>query len=177
MNFITIGLKRLAHWLLPKLQRYFIGSRVAVGANVHLMVWGPDGNLKQEVWKNNITCDEGLDVLVGHMHDANDGRGQFDDVEVGSSATAPANDDTGCTTPITGNGLAKANGTYAYVSTGEATITKSFSVSGTESVEETAILNDLGGTEECFAHVLTGTVDVNDGDTLEVEWTITYTST
>jgi hypothetical protein len=152
-------------------------SRVAVGANVHIRTWDPEGNLKQDLWGNNVTVDEGLDVLVGHMHDANDGRGQFDNVEVGSDATGPAPGDVGCTVPITDGGLAKALGTYAYVGTGVATITKSFSVTATRSVKETAILNDLGGTEECFAHVLTGTVDVNDGDTLEVEWTITYTST
>jgi len=152
-------------------------SKVAINANVHMRAWDPEGNLKSDVWGNNITCDEGLEVLTEHMHDANHTRGQFDVIEVGSDATAPAAGDVGCTVPITTSGLGKATGTYADTGTGVCTMTKSFSVSGTESVKETAILNDVGGTEECFAHVLTGTVDVSNGDTLEVEWTITYTST
>jgi hypothetical protein len=152
-------------------------SRVAVGANVRVTVWDPDGNLKNEVFGNNITCNEGLDVLTEHMHDANHTRGQFDVIEVGSSSAAVAATDLGCTTPITGNGLAEALGTYADTGTGVCTITKSFSVTGTETVEETALLNAVGATEECFAHVLTGTVSVANGDTLQVEWTITYTST
>lgn len=147
---------------------------IGVKTNVHVQVRDKNGKKKVDRHVRNVECNEGLEWIKGHCHDVTHARPQMDVVEVGSSSAAVDPTDDGCTTPIVGNGLAKALGGYSSGATGVCTITKSFSVTGTETVEETALLNDTGGTEECLAHVLTGTVDVSDGDTLQIVWTITY---
>lgn len=151
---------------------YYAG--IGVKTNVRVTVWDKNGKKKLDRHVKNIECNEGLEWIKGHAHDATHARPQMDVVEVGSDDTAPAAGDVGCTTPIVDGGLAKALGDYQSGATGVCTITEAFSVTATRTVKETALLNDTGGTEECLAHVLTGTVDVADGDTLQIVWTITY---
>ena len=169
-------IKKLKLWWARRPHPTGARAGIGVSANVHIKVWDKNGKIKYDHDGKNIECNEGFEWLKGHAHDATHARPQMDVVEVGSDDTAPAATDVGCTTPVVDGGLAKALGDYVSGATGVCTITEAFSVTATRTVKETALLNDTGGTEECFAHVLTGTVDLSDGDTLQIVWTITYGS-
>jgi len=152
-------------------------SQVGVGANVRLTVYRPDGSIKQ-VAKGNLTVSAGLEWIKEHAHDSADGTNIMEFVEVGTSSQAVAAGDTTLIAYTSGNGLDRALGTYASGATGVCTVTKSFSVTGTVAIEECGLFGVVtANTVPMLARVLTGTVTVNNGDTLEVVWTVTYTST
>jgi hypothetical protein len=135
--------------------------------------------LLREWYSHNITVNAGLEwvkSVISNNGDTEAGTDFMEYVAVGSNNTSPAAGDTTLNTEITTSGLGRAIGTYASGATGVCTVTKSFSVTGSETVEEAGLFDDpTAGT--MLARVLTGTTSVSNGDTLEVEWTITYTST
>jgi hypothetical protein len=135
--------------------------------------------LLREWHVHNLTVNAGLEwvkSVISNNGDTEAGVDFMEYVAVGSSNAAPAAGQTALTTEISTSGLGRAIGTYASGATGICTVTKSFSVSGSETVEEAGLFDDpSAGT--MLARVLTGTTAVANGDTLEVEWTITYTST
>ena len=72
---------------------------------------------------------------------------------------------------ITTNGLTRAPGTYASTGDGTWTITKSFSVTGTQSCQLTGLYWALAGDVLLCADTFTQ-VNAEDGDTLEIEWSL-----
>lgn len=135
--------------------------------------------LLREWYSHNTTVNAGLNWVRGVISNNADAEAGVDFMEyvaVGSNNTAPDPTDTTLNTEISTGGLGRAQGTYAAGGTGICTVTKSFSCSGANTVEEAGLFDDpSAGT--MLARVLTGTTTVANGDTLEVEWTITYTST
>lgn len=75
---------------------------------------------------------------------------------------------------ISGSGLARAPGTYADTGNGTWTITRSFSVTGTQSCQLTGLYWSLSGNYLLCADTFTQ-VNAEDGDTLEIEWSLAQT--
>ena len=75
---------------------------------------------------------------------------------------------------ITTNGLGRAPGTYASTGDGTWTITQSFSVTGTQSCQLTGLYWTLAGDYLLCADTFTQ-VNAEDGDTLEIEWSLSVT--
>lgn len=95
-----------------------------------------------------------------------------------SDASAANASNTTLTSEITANGLARAVGTYAHTTgTSTYTLTKAFSVTGTQSGIHRAgaftASNTTAGGVMCFETVLNADASVINGDTLTVTWTFT----
>ena len=169
--------------LLTKIRNKFkrtTGYVASMGIEHNIRLRHYRGDKLLRAWVvHNTTVNAGLEWVKGVISNNGDTEAGVDFMEyvaVGSNNTGPAPGDTTLNTEITDGGLARAGGTYASGATGICTVTKSFSVTATRSVEEAGLFDDpTAGT--MLARVLTGTTDVADGDTLEIEWTITYTST
>lgn len=95
-------------------------------------------------------------------------------IAVSNDATPPAAAWIVIPTEITTNGLGRAPGTYASTGDGTWTITKSFSVTGTQSCQLTGLYWALAGDFLLCADTFTQ-VNAEDGDTLEIEWSLSVT--
>lgn len=153
-------------------------ASMGIDHNVRLRHYRGD-KLLREWYTHNTTVNAGLEwvkSVISNNGDTEAGVDFMEYVAVGSNNTAPSASDTTLNTEISTSGLGRAIGTYASGATGVCTVTKSFSVSGSETVEEAGLFDDpTAGT--MLARVLTGTTSVSNGDTLQIQWTVTYTST
>ena len=101
----------------------------------------------------------------------------FTYLAVGTSSTAVATTQTALVGEITDSGLARASATVSRVTTTETNDTlqlvKTFSVSGTKTVEEVGIFNDAtAGT--MLARALTTTKSLVSGDTLAITYKVKF---
>ena len=92
-------------------------------------------------------------------------------IAVSNDATGPSDTWEAIPVEITTNGLGRAPGTYASTGDGTWTITKSFSVTGTQSCQLTGLYWALAGDFLLCADTFTQ-VNAEDGDTLEIEWSL-----
>ena len=95
-------------------------------------------------------------------------------IAVSNDATAPSAAWIVIPAEITTNGLGRAPGTYASTGDGTWTITKSFSVTGTQSSQLTGLYWALSGDFLLCADTY-NVVNAEDGDTLEIEWSLSVT--
>ena len=95
-------------------------------------------------------------------------------IAVSNDATAPVDTWEVIPVEITTNGLTRASGTYASTGDGAWTITKSFSVTGTQSCQLTGLYWAVTGDFLLCADTFTQ-VNAEDGDTLEIEWSLSVT--
>lgn len=112
----------------------------------------------------------------------------FSYVAVGTGAGTETNTNTDLTTELASSGLTRALGTTSITNsttggTGSTaavvTVTKAFSVTGTQTVTEAGLFNDTvkSSTDGMFARKVFSGVTVNNGDTLTVTWTINIGNT
>jgi len=141
-----------------------------------------DGEIVQDTgFVDNLFVAEGMSSCAAKMS------GQatpnpFDWIAVGSSATPAANvGDTDLSVELTANGLARAQDGTPTVETVTETndtmsINVSFSVTGTESVNEIGLCNATGtsGGDMMGRTVLGATVSLLSGDTLNATYKITF---
>ena len=93
---------------------------------------------------------------------------------VSNDATAPTAAWIVIPAEITTNGMTRAPGTYASTGDGVYTITKSFTLTGTQSSQLTGLYWALSGDLLLCADTYTQ-VNGEADDTVEIEWTITVT--
>jgi len=94
----------------------------------------------------------------------------FTYIALGSGTTAEANDQTALVTEITTNGGARAAATCEYEADYKAKWTKTFSFTGSLSVNEVGIFNDDGDPagDMLMRHKFSATKAVEDGDSLQI---------
>lgn len=144
---------------------------------VKLVCFDKDGKVKFDTGfiKNTIT-NASLAVLSGLAGNVNS-QVAFTYLAVGTSTTAPAATQTALGGEITTNGLGRSSATVSRVTTTETNdtlqLTKTFTVSGTSTVEEAGIFNDASaGT--MLGRALTGSKSVVSGDTLIVTYQVKF---
>lgn len=126
---------------------------------------------------NNLIMSVGKAAIAGLV--GNTGAiSAFTFLGLGSSNTAPAIGQTTLGAEISTNGLARAAATVTRTTTNVAndtlTLSKSFSVSGTQGVEEAGIFN-ASSVGIMLGRALTGTKSLVNGDTYVVTYNVIFT--
>ena len=95
-------------------------------------------------------------------------------IALSNDATAPAATDTTLTSEIALNGLSRAQATYAHTANATTyTLAKTFTATGTQASQKTAIFTASSSGTMCFENTFTQ-VTVNNTDTLTITWTINF---
>ena len=102
----------------------------------------------------------------------------FTYIAVGTGTTSASTADTALQTEIASNGLSRASGTVSLVTTSQtndtAEVTNTFSVTGTEAVTESGVLNaSSSGTLLC--RQVFSAINVASGDSLAITWKVQIT--
>lgn len=145
-----------------------IKEALQLAGKIKLDIYSADGTLKDTTgWVNNIITNAGKAQLALLAGDAT--ATPFTYLAVGTSATAVAATDTTLTAEITDSGLERAVGTVSRVTTTVTNdtlqVTKTWSVTGTKTVEEVGLFNaSSAGT--MLGHALTTSKAVANTDTL-----------
>jgi len=123
---------------------------------------------------SNLITNAGLDFISAQIGSTSTGTNGANYIALSSDATAPAVTDTTLTGEISGNGLDRAQGTYAHtVGTNTFTVQEVFTATGTVSaIQKTGLFTaSSGGT--MMAENTFSSVNLISGDQLTVTWTIT----
>jgi len=147
-----------------------------IAGKVKLDCHNSDGSLKWTTgWINNGICNEGkaqIALLAG------DGTATaFTYLAVGTSSTAFAASQTALQGEISTNGLSRASATVSRVTTTVTNdtlqLTKTWSVSGSSTVEEIGIFN-AASNGTMLGRALTGTKAVVNGETLAATYQVKF---
>jgi hypothetical protein len=128
---------------------------------------------------HNLVTNTGLDALkVCWSVNASCGTPTaYDFIAVGGNTSALAAADTSLANEVSGNGFARAFGTYTTLGTGDWKIEKIFTATGTQNnINSTGLLNQ-SATGIMFAEYPFGNTNFISGDTLNITWRITATGT
>ena len=120
---------------------------------------------------DNLITTAGLaEVAKGLLTDtASD---EFDFIAVGTGVTAANAADTTLEAEIVDSGLARVASSGS-TAAGVATLTTTFTVTGTKAVTEAGVLN-AGSNGDLLCHQVFSAVNVVNGDTLAVTWNVTF---
>lgn len=126
---------------------------------------------------SNLITDAGIAGLASRVNGAG-AEAAFDYIAVGTGTNAAAQGDTALQTELATSGLSRAQGTATRVTTTEtndtAQVVVSFSVSGTQAVTESGLLN-ASSSGTLLARQVFSAINVASGDTLQVTWKIQAT--
>lgn len=141
---------------------------------VIISAYHPDGRMYARRVVHNLRTNAGADAQASQMAQFGAQVAACAFIAVSNDATAPAVTDTAVAGEITTNGLARAQGAYAHtVGTASFTVTKAFSVTGTQSSQKTGVLNASSGGTLCWEAAYSQ-INNNNGDTLTITWTVNY---
>jgi len=145
-----------------------------IGVEIHVDMWHyRDGVLIDHSHHEGVLTTLGQNWIENQMGNAPD-TDPAKWIAVSNDATAPSAAWIVIPAEITTNGLARAPGTYASTGDGAWTITKSFSVTGTQSSQLTGLYWAVTGDFLLCADTY-NVVNAEDGDTLEIEWSLSVT--
>ena len=145
-----------------------------IGVEIHVDMWHyRDGALIDHSHHAGVLTTLGQNWIENQMGDTPD-TDPAKWIAVSNDATAPNSAWIVIPVEITTNGLTRAPGTYASTGDGAWTITKSFSVTGTQSCQLTGLYWAVAGDFLLCADTFTQ-VNAEDGDTLEIEWSLSVT--
>jgi len=96
----------------------------------------------------------------------------FDFIAVGGNTSAMSSADTTLANEVSGNGLARAFGTYGSTGTGAWRIEKDFSVTGTQNNINSTGLFNASSSGTMLAEDTISNTNVVNGDTLNITWTV-----
>ena len=136
-----------------------------------------EGNLIESVVTPNALTNTGFAEVAGLLcGDQAASHTAFDYIAVGTGTTAATATDTQLETEETENSLGRSAGTGTRVTENVANdtcqILKSFSVSGSVAVTESAVLN-ASSTGIMLCRQTFSAINVADGDTLQITWKVT----
>jgi hypothetical protein len=115
---------------------------------------------------------KGLEMIAKLVGGVSTDKMQY--VALGSGTTDEANDQTGLTTEITTNGGARAAGTCSYEAEYKFKVTKTFTFTGTLAINEIGIFDAASSGNMLLRGKLSATKNVGDGDSLQVNTTVTF---
>jgi hypothetical protein len=152
------------------------GDGVAVSGYVVIEVFDKNGNLKSHTEDHNLVVDNGLETLAdlafGTTHSTGESLGGFDNISVGSSATAPAAGQTDC---ITQNGNKKVDSTVTNTALGGIIDVSWVAELPAVTLTEICLTDSpTNATGNLFARQTYGGVTISTSDTVNAQWTITF---
>ena len=155
------------------------GNTYKDGINIkgtyRLTAYDSEGNLKFDEVVENLVTNAGKAQLALLCGDAS--AVPFTYLAVGTSTTTPLVGDTTLTAEIVDSGLARAAGTVSRVTTTVTNdtfqVTKTFSVSGTKTVEEVGVFN-ASSSGTMLSHALTESKAVSNGDSFIVTYQLKF---
>jgi hypothetical protein len=135
-----------------------------------------DGRVKSSTTNHNLRTNAGANWQADIMANTSTPavNAQCNWIALTNDSTAPAASGTTLTAEIAANGLTRAQGTYAHTSNATSyTLAKTFTASGTQAFQQSAIFTASSSGTMCFwATVTAGTV--NNTDTLTMTWTVNF---
>ncbi|GBL41516.1 hypothetical protein EMGBD3_08840 [Nitrosarchaeum sp.] len=164
-----------------------------MSGHMQLVVTDPDGQIKAYRQTDNAITTKAENCVAKLLFKGpNSGTGNgctgaitnpFAYIAVGTNSATETNTNVDLGAELTTSGLTRALGTVSIANStsggtgstsSDVTITKAFSVSGTQTVTEAGLFNDTAATstDSMFARKVFSGVTVNNQDTLTVTWTI-----
>jgi len=135
--------------------------------NVHIVLLGPDGEIKQEETLHNLITTVGRNALVDRW---DDGSLQPTHMGIGTGATAAAAGDTTLQTELDRNAL-----TSRVAATNVLTMVGDWAAGdGTGAITEAGI-HSASSSGTLFARAVFSVINKAAGDTLQITWTFTLT--
>lgn len=136
------------------------------------------GNWRDSMRMANLITDAGLAGIASRINGSG-AAAAFTYIAVGTGTNAAAVTDTTLQTETTDSGLGRAAGTASLTTTNEtndtASLTKTFTVTGTKAITESGVLNaSSAGT--LLARQVFSAINVQNGDVLQVDWDIVTTA-
>jgi len=144
-------------------------NNMNVTGKLHIVVRDENGNIKDEVFTENLVVDSGLDYIAERMKDSGS-PAEMSHMAIGSDNTAAASGDTALGSELGRVSLATAGGTVTnnaveYVATFPAG-------TGTGAVEEAGLFNaDPAGDMLCRS--VFSVVNKGVADSMSITWTVT----
>jgi hypothetical protein len=135
-----------------------------------------DGNEIYHHEDHNLITTAGRDFIrqqIGETSSGNIGTNGANYIALSSNTAAPAAGDTTLAGEITSGGLARAQGTYAEVSTDQYTITRTFTASASHTAVQKAGLFTASSSGTMMAENTFTSVSLANNDQLTITWTIT----
>jgi len=148
---------------------FFDAEKMRAAGRVHIQVFGPNGELKEERKVKNLVVDDGLEHIADRLG-ASSPATRMSHMEVGTGTTAPAAGDTALETAIASSRVALTSQT---VSTNTVEYVGDFPAgTGTGAVTEAGVFNaSSSGTMLC--RTTFSVVNKGAADTLKITWTLT----
>ena len=143
-----------------------INDQMPVVGKLTLTLRDAEGNIKQEVDKNNLIVQVGKNFLANAV--LNTSSSPFTYMAIGTNGTAATLSDT-----TLGTELVRQVFTSGTVSTNVVTLTTTYAAgTGTGALQEAGIFNaSSAGT--MLSHVVFSTINKGAADTLTITWTVT----
>jgi hypothetical protein len=145
-----------------------IEDNLSIVGVVHIELFGPDGELKEDRWGHNLVVTAGKNHIADQLSSA-PGGGAMSHMAIGTGSTAPAAGDTALGAETDRNALTSrtdATNVVTYVGTWAAG-------DGTNAaLREAGIFNAAGAGTMLARHVYSN-IDKGAGDTLTITWTVT----
>lgn len=143
-------------------------ENLKASGQLHVVLTGPDGQVKEDHLLKNLVVDTGLNFIVNRMKDAN--ATVMSHMTLGTGTTAPAAGNLTLETEIAGARVAL---TSTNVTSNQITYIASFAAGvGTGAVTESGIFNaSTSGTMLC--RTVFPVVNKQSGDSMTVTWTVT----
>lgn len=144
-------------------------EKMRAAGQVHIQVFGPEGNLKEERKVKNLVVDTGLAHIANRLG-ASSPATRMSHMEVGTGTTAPAAGDTALQSAIAASRVSLTSQT---VSTNTVEYVGDFPAgTGTGAVTEAGVFNaSSSGTLLC--RTTFSVVNKGAADTLKITWTLT----
>lgn len=142
--------------------------------DVYVTARHADGTVYAFRHVHNLRTNAGADAQASQMANTAAQAASCNYIAVSNDAAAPAAGDTTLASEIAANGLTRAQGTYSHSNgTASFTVTKVFSVSGTQSSQKTGVFNAASVGTMCWEAAYSQITN-NIGDTLTISWTVNY---
>lgn len=139
--------------------------------NVHIVLCGPDGEIKQEETIHNLIVNTGIYGIMDQVL-ASPTVGKPTHMAIGTGGTAPAAGQTALTTELDRNALTSKTRNNAVV-----TVVADWAAGdGTGAITEAGIFN-ASSSGDMYARALFSVINKAAGDTLSITWTLTLSAT
>lgn len=140
-----------------------------------ILVTDKEGNLKYDIKALNAVVTVGKGLITSRLGQSSDAVAAY--IAVGTSTTAVSAGQTALIGEISTNGLSRALATFSQQTTSTTNdtfqLTKTFTVSGTSSIEEIGVFN-AASSGTMLSRALSGTVAVVNGDQLVVTYKLSF---
>ena len=138
--------------------------------NVHIVLRGPDGEIKQEEHVHNLITTVGRNAIIEQL-EASPAVNKPSHMAIGTGTNAAAAGDTALQTELDRNAL-----TSKGVAANVATMVGDWAAGdGTGAITEAGILN-AGSTGDLYSRAVFSVINKGSGDTLQIVWTYTLTT-